>query len=249
MLPCVWKEGSAHASLIFVSLKDLYSHFCIVLKDQKGNLRLPTQQQLHLAGRLDILGALQRAGGWKVVARKLDIQTSQREHRTVDEVIKDVTEFVTCRGVPPNCVPTKAELEEAGLDDLATDITKIGGFRRLAKSLTLNCISEPLFSVEGSDSTEWFKEAVFVNGTTGKGEHSSSKYSFEQTSDAVKNGEQHTNSRPGSGVVKRAMVGGADKERRWNFHCNKEGQVFTTEGFQNDMISSCVNELSAFNTE
>lgn len=123
---------------------------------------MPTQQELMNAGRSDLIRAIRYHGGTKVVGRKLSAKTRNVQLATEDDIVSELLQYVENKSEQqkqkmlllskrsPNSalandityktsssslrrvMPTKAELEAAGLSDLAASITRHGGFRRFA---------------------------------------------------------------------------------------------------------------------
>eukprot|EP00803_Ostreobium_quekettii_P003329 evm.model.scf_547EXC.6 EVM.evm.TU.scf_547EXC.6 scf_547EXC:65618-75162(-) len=216
----------------------------LLMQDSNGNKVLPTQQQLHMAGRLDVMGGIQRAGGWKSVAEKLGLKSRKQRRRSADEVKADIVEFMVSSGALRTRLPTKVELEKAGRADLAADVVHIGGFRRLSNSMGfgsgLNGIRASFDDLEGP---------ALRNGRVSPGGSSSASDSRLRGREAARQLSGAAGWCRLDGAVSRGRarmpraieLGG---ERRWAI--GNEGHAVTVENFQEEMISSCVKELKAF---
>ncbi len=102
---------------------------------------MPTGAQLSQAGYSNLANAIRKHGGFLVVAQKLGLQRP-RAYKPAGHwddftnVEKEVLAFVTEHGTN-GMMPTHAELQNAGREDLVNAIRQHGGFPEVAKRLGL----------------------------------------------------------------------------------------------------------------
>ena len=96
---------------------------------------MPTQPELHQAGRSDLIGAIQRHGGHRSVSEKLDLAYEKRQSgywQDPNNFERELFDFIKEYGTPGR-MPTKPELLKAGRGDIQCAIsTYYGGFHTVA---------------------------------------------------------------------------------------------------------------------
>jgi|SRR5579859_1505016 len=106
--------------------------------------RMPTQEELHQAGRLDLLGAVARQGGSHAVAKRLHLEVARSSAKGKPDgywtnfanLEYELRTFIAERCLGER-MPTRKELHNAGRTDLLQQIDRHGAYT-VAKYLNLD---------------------------------------------------------------------------------------------------------------
>ena len=104
-------------------------------------LYIPSYNELNEINRLDILGGIQKNGGFKNVAKQLNIPTCAEYFKTNPKNSKSkwTPEYLLSELEPIirqfNAIPSEIKLIEIGRGDLVFGIKKNGGFKKLKATL------------------------------------------------------------------------------------------------------------------
>lgn len=113
----------------------------IASREDAGHDGMPTHAQLAAAGRMDLIGAIIRHGGFGAVARRLGLRPTRRAAgywRSLTNLERELRAFITSEdGVDPEALPARKQLIAAGRQDLARAIKWHGGFAQVARRLRL----------------------------------------------------------------------------------------------------------------
>lgn len=99
--------------------------------------RMPTQQELVAAGRMDLLNAIRLWGGFTAVADLMGVRPNTRHKRSPQGLREEVQEVIRQQQWPAGLMPSASQLQAAGQHRLIAAIRQRGGFKTIAAQLGL----------------------------------------------------------------------------------------------------------------